>query len=191
MYGPQIFGHTLYDKQLGVWISNYLVECTHKVNSDVILCSGCLDLRMISGLRASRLRPAPRHYRCPFEAAGYKMLKYWHDPLEKVVHPLVPPWKWDPSYATARLLHRRNGTVISRIRDLSSDKEVPQAGRASESNHRLLGHCTLEAIRGGDMVVIIALVIWRIGVERDDMWKEEPSYWHSVVFWDGIFRKNW
>ena len=43
------------------------------------------------------------------------------------------------------LLERRNGTVISG-RDLSSDKEVPQAGRASESNHRLLRDCTLEAI---------------------------------------------
>ena len=28
MYGPQIFwGHTHYDKQLGAWISHYLVEC--------------------------------------------------------------------------------------------------------------------------------------------------------------------
>ena len=27
------------------------------------------------------------------------MFKYWHSPLEKVVHPLVPPWKLDPSYA--------------------------------------------------------------------------------------------
>ena len=39
------------------------------------------------------------------------------------------------------VLDGRNGTVISG-QDLSSDKEVPQARRASESNHRLL---TLEA----------------------------------------------
>ena len=39
------------------------------------------------------------------------------------------------------VLDGRNGTVISG-RDLSSDKEVPQARRASESNHRLLRDCT-------------------------------------------------
>ena len=32
--------------------------------------------------------------RSPFEASGYKMFKYWHAPLEKVVHPLVPPENW-------------------------------------------------------------------------------------------------
>ena len=37
----------------------------------------------------------------------------------------------------------RNGTVISG-RDLSSDKEVPQDRRASESNHWLLRDCTLD-----------------------------------------------
>ena len=35
------------------------------------------------------------------------------------------------------VLDGRNGTVISG-QDLSSDEEVPQAGRASESNYRLL-----------------------------------------------------
>ena len=43
------------------------------------------------------------------------------------------------------MLDGRNGTVISG-RDLSSDEEVPQARRASESNHRLLRDGTLEAI---------------------------------------------
>ena len=43
------------------------------------------------------------------------------------------------------MLDGRNGTVISG-RDLSSDEEVPQARRASESNHRLLRDSTLEAI---------------------------------------------
>ena len=51
------------------------------------------------------------------------------------------------------VLDGRNGTVICG-RDLRSDKEDPQAGRASESNHRLLRDCTLEAIWGvEDMVV--------------------------------------
>ena len=43
------------------------------------------------------------------------------------------------------MLDGRNGTVISG-RDLSSDKEVPQVRRASESNHGLLRDSTLEAI---------------------------------------------
>ena len=30
----------------------------------------------------------------------------------------------------------------------------------------------------------LALVIWRMGVERDDRWQqEEPSYWHSLGLW--------
>ena len=45
------------------------------------------------------------------------------------------------------VLDGRNGTIISGW-DLSSDKEVPQARRASESNDtcRVLRDCTLEAI---------------------------------------------